>query len=134
MYKRQGLLRPEAWLFAAIYWLYLWRGATPRERWALAALVALAPLLWALSDLLVTGNPLWSLTNTRHTASTLDRTTGLVKVPEYIPKRIGEVLGAPVLAAAVAGGIASLLWLRDRALMPALVGVCAVLVLSLIHI
>ena len=36
-----GLLRPEAWLFAVVYWLYLWRGCTPRERARLAALVAL---------------------------------------------------------------------------------------------
>ena len=44
------------------------RRRRPRERAALAALVALAPVLWALSDLAVTGNPLWSLTNTRSTA------------------------------------------------------------------
>ena len=50
-----GLLRPEAWLFAGVYWLYLCRGASPRERVRLAALVALAPVLWALSDLAVTG-------------------------------------------------------------------------------
>src|SRR6202161_2691213 len=24
-----GLLRPEAWLFAVVYWLYLWRGSAP---------------------------------------------------------------------------------------------------------
>ncbi len=63
-----GLLRPEAWLFAGVYWLYLWRGSSPRERAALAGLVALAPLLWGASDLLITGDPLWSLTNTRSTA------------------------------------------------------------------
>ena len=27
-----GLLRPEAWLFAGVYWLYLWPARSPRER------------------------------------------------------------------------------------------------------
>jgi len=27
-----GLLRPEAWLFAVVYWLYLWRGGRPPRR------------------------------------------------------------------------------------------------------
>ena len=65
-----------------------------------------------LSDLAVTGDPLWSLTNTRHTASTLDRVTGIANVPEYIPRRIGEILRPPVLLGAALGGVLSLLWLR----------------------
>ena len=27
-----GLLRPEIWLFAAVYWLWCFRGSTGRER------------------------------------------------------------------------------------------------------
>ena len=68
---------------------------------ALALLAARAPLIWVLSDLAITGDPLWSLTNTRHTAQTLDRVTGIANVPEYIPRRIGEILRPPVL---VGGG------------------------------
>ena len=46
-----GLLRPEAWLFSAAYWLYLaWRGG--RDRGALAPAGRRSPprrpLLWAL--------------------------------------------------------------------------------------
>src|SRR5579863_2325735 len=48
-----GLLRPEAWLFAGVYWCYLWPARTPRERAWLALAVALAPALWLLFDGLV---------------------------------------------------------------------------------
>jgi len=111
-----GLLRPEAWLFAAAYWVYLWRGADlPRaDLVKLAALAAAAPLLWALSDLLITGNPLHSLTGTRATADTLRRVTGLDDVPTTVPRRLGEILREPVLLGAAGGGVMALLWLRDR--------------------
>jgi hypothetical protein len=140
-----GLLRPEAWVFSGLYWLYLFEflparlrahlpaGERPQgrgERALLTALTGLAPLIWLGSDLLVTGNPLWSLTNTRHTASTLDRTTGIVNVPEYIPRRIGEILRPPVLLGAAIGGILTLRWTRARAMPGALVGVLAVIVFA----
>ena len=152
-----GLLRPEAWAFSGLYWLYLTnlipgalrsraRGGagtapapgaaggpihTRRQLAGLTLLALSAPLLWALSDLAVTGDPLWSLTNTRHTAETLHRVSGIGNVPEYIPRRIGEILRPPVLAGAAVGGVLSLLWLRRRALIGAAAGVLAVLVLAL---
>ncbi len=86
--------------------------------------------MWVLSDLAITGDPLWSLTNTRHTAETLDRVTGIANVPEYIPRRIGEILRPPVLAGAALGGVLSLLWLRRRALLGAVAGVLAVVVFA----
>jgi hypothetical protein len=181
-----GLLRPEAWVFSGVYWLYLFgpyttrsrtrwymprkvsqdtreeqavggsapgeasaaaggppgerevlrspgeRDAprTPRELAWLALLAAAAPLIWVASDWLVTGDALWSLTNTRHTAETLHRETGIAKVPEYIPRRIGEILGPAALAVAAVGGVLSLLWLRARALPGAVVGVAAVVVFA----
>jgi len=124
-----GLLRPEAWLFAAAYWVYLWRGGQrPRaDLVKLAALAAAAPLLWALSDLLTTGDPLHSLTGTRATADTLRRVTGLDSVPGTVPRRLGEILREPVLLGAAGGGLLSLLWLRDRRVvrLGAAVGVAA---------
>ncbi len=142
-----GLLRPEAWAFSGLYWLYLiglvpaWMrarigsGASWRERprgeiVRLTLLAAAAPLIWVLSDLAVTGDPLWSLTNTQHTAETLDRETGIANVPEYIPRRIGEILRPAVLVAAAFGGVLSLLWLRRRALLGAGAGVLAVVVFA----
>jgi hypothetical protein len=139
-----GLLRPEAWAFSGLYWLDtmgLWprrlggsdgeSKATRGDRVRLTLLAASAPLIWVLSDLLITGDPVWSLTNTRHTASTLDRVTGIVNVPEYIPRRIGEILQPPVLLAAAIGGVLALLWLRRRAAIGAAAGVVAVLVFAL---
>jgi len=126
-----GLLRPEAWVFSGLYWLYLaFAGSkASRSQWALvrlALLAAAAPLLWVASDWLITGHPLWSLTNTRHTATTLDRVTGIGNVPEYIPRRIGEILRPAVLAGAALGGVLSLWWLPQRARLGALMGVLAV--------
>jgi hypothetical protein len=147
-----GLLRPEAWAFSGLYWLYLALPAvraqrsavaetarttgqrfavadpprTPNQLACLALLAAAAPILWVASDWLVTGNPLWSLTNTRHTAETLHRETGIGKVPEYIPRRIGELLGPFALVASALGGVLALAWLRARALPGAIAGIVAV--------
>ena len=151
-----GLLRPEAWVFAGGYWLYLalWgrieielraarlrirRGASPRQaerqgaRSCLAllrllALVFAAPAIWVLSDLLVTGNAMWSLTHTQQTAATLERATGLLDVPEYVPRRIGEILRPAELAGAALGGILALVYLPRRSALGAIAGVTAVLV------
>jgi hypothetical protein len=149
-----GLLRPEAWAFSGLYWLYLvgvtpaWVRSSVRERSLhtrvvagpkppprsqlarLTLLAAAAPLVWVLSDLLITGDPVWSLTHTQHTASLLDRVTGIANVPEYIPRRIGEILRPPVLVGAALGGVLSLLWLRSRALLGAGAGVLAVVVFA----
>ncbi|MGO9490596.1 MAG: hypothetical protein ACLQBB_16430 [Solirubrobacteraceae bacterium] len=140
-----GLLRPEAWVFSGLYWLYLVgllparvrallpAGEPVRDRGALIGLTLLAatgPLVWLGSDLLITGRPLWSLTNTRNTASTLDRKTGIGNVPLYIPKRIGEVLQAAALAGAAIGGILTLAWLPRRALPGAAAGLLAVLIFA----
>jgi hypothetical protein len=133
-----GLLRPEAWAFSGLYWLYLMlceRRARTRSARSLAGLTLLgaaAPLLWLASDLAITGDPLWSLTNTRHTARTLDRVTGIANVPEYVPRRIGEILRPPVLVGAALGGVASLWWLRRRAIPGAVAGVLAVLVFAIV--
>jgi hypothetical protein len=150
-----GLLRPEAWVFSGLYWMVYalhWQRARVRVEGVradartastmlapaelrslvgLALLAAAAPLAWALSDLLVTGHPLWSLTHTRHTATALDRITGLRNVPEYIPRRIGEILRPPVLVGAALGGVLSLLWLPRREVrLGAIAGLAAVLVFA----
>jgi len=150
-----GLLRPEAWAFSGLYLVYLVaverspalrrlsqatgtggrRDGLPgprgrRELGGLALLALSAPLVWLLGDLAVTGKPLWSLTNTRHTAGTLHRVTGIANVPEYIPRRIGEVLRPPVLLGAAVGGVLALLWARRRAALAAAAGAIAVVVFA----
>jgi len=103
---------------------------TLRELAWLAVLALAAPVAWVASDWLVTGNAVWSLTNTRHTAEELGRETGIAKVPEWVPRRIGEILGAAGLAGATIGGAMSLVWLRGRAVPGVVVGVVAVAVFA----
>jgi hypothetical protein len=80
-----GLLRPEAWLLAGVYWLWL-VPATPRRTLAwLALLVAAPPLLWLLADLIVTGDPLYSLTSTREVAGQFGRQRGVAAAVRLIP-------------------------------------------------
>jgi hypothetical protein len=105
-----GLLRPEAWLFAGAYALWLWRGGALTRTHVL--LVLGAPVLWALSDLAITGDPLHSLTGTRSTAQDLGRITGLQHVPATLPRRLGEILREPVLFGAAVGGVLALWRLR----------------------
>ncbi len=111
-----GLIRPEAWLFSAVYWVYLALGDRDRRRLArLAAIAASGPLLWALSDWIVTGDPLHSPTGTRDTARELGRITGLDDVPGTVPRRIGEILREPVLFGAIGGLVFTWLWMREHA-------------------
>jgi len=128
-----GLLRPEAWLFAGVYWLYLVRARrSPRELAGLAALAALAPVVWLLSDLAITGNLLWSLSHTRSTAATLKRPRGLVSFPYTGARRLGEVLGPDGLVAAAIGGVLSLWLLRSRALLGFAAGVLAIIAFAIV--
>ncbi len=118
-----GLLRPEAWLFAGVYWLYLtfdWRPLRlRRERGSaelvwLALLAAAGPLLWVLFDAITTGDPLYSLTGTQETVETLKRQTGPVDLVLYGPRRLGEVLQWPGMVGAVGGVVLGFAFLRRR--------------------
>jgi hypothetical protein len=124
-----GLLRPEAWLFAAAYVGYLLLDpATRRDRGRvvlLLAAAAAAPLLWVLADLTVTGRPLYSLLDTREGARELNRITGLQNLPLTVPRRLGEILREPVLLGAAVGLVGSLWLLRRRAALPATAGLVA---------
>ncbi len=95
-----GLLRPEAWILAGLYWLWLgWR------RWDLLALAAVAPVLWALSDLAVTGDPLYSLGATSALAEELGRERGLANVPGSFVSFLADTARPPVFAAALVGAV-----------------------------
>lgn len=120
-----GLLRPEAWLFLAVYWLWLFPSRDWPARVRLALLAAAAPAVWLVSDLLVTGDALWSLHGTHELAGQLKRPTGLGNVPKLMPRRLGEIVRLPELIASVLGFAAAVVSMRRRALVPA-----AVLVLN----
>ncbi|HEV7804573.1 MAG TPA: hypothetical protein VGO80_02030 [Solirubrobacteraceae bacterium] len=98
-----GLLRPEAWVLAALYWLWCLRGRAVGQRVGLLALVVLAPLVWALVDLAVTGDPLYSLHATNDLAARLGRERGIAHVPSAFVTYLADVARPPVAAAGVAG-------------------------------
>jgi hypothetical protein len=118
-----GLLRPEAWLFAGVYWLYL--AFDPQQRrlrgerskvelvW-LAALAVAGPVLWVLFDLITTGSPTYSWTGTKETVETLERQTGPIDLVLYGPRRLGEVLQWPGMVGALGGVVLGLAFLRRR--------------------
>jgi len=119
-----GLLRPEAWLFAGVYWLWLaldlrplrWRRErSPGELAWLAALAVAGPVLWALFDAITAGDFLYSWTGTKETVETLERQTGPVDLVLYGPRRLGEVLQWPGMVAAGGGVVLGLAFLRRRA-------------------
>jgi hypothetical protein len=118
-----GLLRPEAWLLAAAYWLYLAPRLDGAGRLRAAGMAAAAPVLWALSDLAVTGDPFHSLSGTRETAETLGRPRGIENVPEIMPRRLGEILRLPALVGGVGGFFLGLRFARRRSLVPAALAV-----------
>ncbi len=98
-----GLLRPEAWVLAGLYWLWCIPGRSTRERSGLFALAAAAPLLWSLVDLAVTGDPLFSLTNTQALSESLDRRRGLANVPATFVTFLADLARPPVALAGVIG-------------------------------
>ena len=138
-----GLLRPEAWLFAIVYLLYLCFDSEKGEKDSLEradtqnsglirplfvraresfsppppwlVLLALAgPIAWALFDLITTGSPTYSWTGTKETVETLERQTGPVDLILYGPRRLGEVLQWPGMVGAFGGVVLGLAFLRRR--------------------
>ncbi|MFL5844395.1 MAG: hypothetical protein ACJ762_06845 [Solirubrobacteraceae bacterium] len=98
-----GLLRPEAWVLAALYLAWLWRGLDGRDRVRYAALVLLAPAIWFASDAIITGDPLHSLHGTAALAEENERRRSLGDVPYWTVQYLGYTLRLPVLIGVVAG-------------------------------
>jgi hypothetical protein len=157
-----GLLRPEAWLFAGVYWLYLafdlwpmgrFRDEEARNRpigggfgWALgwrrergtaelvwlAALALAGPILWVLFDAITAGDPLYSWLGTKETVETLERQTGPVDLVLYGPRRLGEVLQWPGMVGAVGGVVLGLAFLRRRSALGVAAAFLALLAFALL--
>src|SRR5215213_1243435 len=125
-----GLMRPEAWALAGLYALWVWRGASARERATYAGLVAAAPLLWALGDLLVTGDALHSLHGTAALAETVDRRRDPVTGPYWTAKYLAYTVREP-LVLGVPIGLAFALRRRLRGAVLPLVVVAAMLAVFL---
>jgi hypothetical protein len=118
-----GLLRPEAWVLAGAYVLWLLSGVERarlgRELVHWGALAAAGPLLWLLADLAVTGDPLYSLTSTREVAGEFQRQRSVTEAVRLIPDYLGA--NEKIVNVGV-GGLGALLaaWLlRRRVAVPA---------------
>jgi hypothetical protein len=115
-----GLMRPEAWLLAGLYWLWivLRRDVTWRQRFAYAALAAIGPLVWVAVDLAVTGNPVYSLTATGELAEELGRNKGGGAVPAALYAFLIKLAKFPVVVAGAAGLVLAVVLTPRRAVMP----------------
>jgi hypothetical protein len=104
-----GLLRPEAWLLAGLYFLWMsWR-ASWRDRFRYALLTAIGPVVWAATDFIVTGDPLFSLNSTQDLAAELRRQKSGSVVLDTLPQFLRATVKTPVYFAGILGfGIA--LW------------------------
>jgi hypothetical protein len=113
-----GLMRPEAWLLAGVYWLWLLPRATWTQRFVYAALAAIGPLVWVAVDFAVTGNPLYSLTGTRDLAEELGRNKGGAAIPAALYAFLVKLAKFPVMIAGMAGAVLAVVLTPRRALMP----------------
>jgi hypothetical protein len=113
-----GLLRPEGWLLAGLYFLWMSWHASWRERAVWALWAAAAPVGWCLVDLAVTGDPLFSLHYTSDSAEDLGRSRTLGQLPSAIPEFLAHLIKLPVLVAGVIGIVVAVLLAPRRALWP----------------
>jgi hypothetical protein len=115
-----GLLRPEAWVLAGLYWCWVAWKATWPERIRYAALAAIGPVVWVGLDALVTGDPLFSLHHTGGLAEDLGRSRPLSQLPAAVPGFFAELLKLPVLSASVLGLVLGVVMAPRRMTMPLL--------------
>jgi hypothetical protein len=115
-----GLLRPEGWLLAAAYTVYLLVTGDGRRRPGLIALGVAGPLVWALADLIVTGDPFHSRNSTAQLADALAEGRGGRAAETPSPwDHLRYAITAPVAVCGLAGLLAGVALLRSRVLVPA---------------
>jgi hypothetical protein len=113
-----GMLRPEGWLLAGAYFIWMaWR-ATWGERLRYAALAAIGPVVWCGVDLAVTGNPLYSLLYTSGSAEDLGRSQPISQLPSTLPQFFAALVKLPVELLSLAGIVFGVVAAPRRAAMP----------------
>jgi hypothetical protein len=130
-----GMLRPEAWLLAGLYFLWMVLGARTwgeRVRWA--ALAAIGPLTWCAVDYAVTGDPLFSLTYTSSSAEDLGRQRTLSEIPTAVPYFLSSLVKLPVWLAALVGIVIAAVASPRRTVMPFVLLVCGLGTFGLIGV
>jgi hypothetical protein len=113
-----GLLRPEAWVFAGLYVLWMAPTLTRKQFLMYAGLAALAPVIWVVWDWIVTGHPFHSLTSTRQVAGQFGRQRSVPSaiglIPDYLganEKIVNDIVGG-------LGCVLAVYLLRRRAALP----------------
>jgi hypothetical protein len=113
-----GLMRPEAWVLAGLYWLWLVPTATWAQRATYAVLAAIGPVVWAGLDFAVTGDPTYSLTATGELASELGRDKGIGEVPDALYTFLITLTKFPIFLAGIVGLLLAIALTPRRMLMP----------------
>jgi hypothetical protein len=114
-----GLMRPEAWPVAGLYFLWMSWNADWGERTRYAALAAIGPVAWAATDFVVTGDPLFSLNSTQDLAAELRRQKSGSVVLEVLPDFLRATVKTPVYLAGLAGFAVALWMFPLRVVLPA---------------
>lgn len=113
-----GLLRPEAWIIAGIYWLYLFPGSSWTRRFWMGVLVVSAPLIWMATDFIVTGDPLFSQTHTSSVSAELERSAGLLTAAKLGVIYLSDLASVPLAAMGLIGTLLAVWFMPRRALIP----------------
>ena len=117
-----GLIRPEVWLFAAIYWVWLALGSRSRAL-RLLPVAALGPLIWISWDLATTQSFLGSVaTGTGLPVAMSSGGHGFGRAPGSLTRYLGGFVRPPELVAAVAGLVMLVLAGWRRAAVPVALG------------
>jgi hypothetical protein len=98
-----AMMRPEAWLLAGAYFLWMFPGATWGRRALYGALTWAGTAIWVALDFWATGDPLFSLTHTSELAGELGRQRPVSEVPGLAVQYLKELDKLPVFALGMAG-------------------------------
>ncbi len=113
-----GLMRPEAWILAGLYFLWMGWRADWGERVRYAALAAIGPVLWAATDFVVTGDPAFSLHSTQDLAAELRRQKSGSVVLDVLPQFLRATVKTPVYFAGIAGLLIAIWRFPTRVVIP----------------
>ena len=113
-----GLLRPEAWILAGLYWLLLFPGSSWKRRFWMGVLVVAAPLIWIATDLIVTGDPLFSQTHTSSVSAEVGRQAGLLTAMKLGVIYLGDLASLPLAALGLVGALLAVWFMPRRAVIP----------------
>ncbi len=98
-----AMMRPEAWLLCGIYFLWMFPGASWKQRGVYAAFTWAGTAIWVALDFWATGDPVFSLTHTSGLAEELGRQRPVGEVPGLSVQYLKELDKLPVFAIGLVG-------------------------------